>query len=266
MVGAKTEGDAVEAIKAALAPNPPVNLAVARGAAVPTGVSPKNEEPPEEVTSDQDGEERSEEPKSFQKRVDKLTAKLKSETAEKEKLIRELGTLREQLSDAEDGDVIGDLAKKKPKGYDDWPLDRQNAWLASTVAKDVSEKRFGDLMPYLKTAATQIKVSKALGVNLTTEQAEAISEVLDDAPRLTPEEAMVVANSRNGELFKAQGGGKKLPASHSVVDPQRGGKSEPRSRDDRGKFIDKLSEGRPGSVKQLAVDHIQSLLTPKRRG
>lgn len=178
----------------------------------------------------------------------------KAEKARRETVEAELSSLKKKER-TDVSAILEQIETKKPKGFDDWDMTKQGAWVSQKVAEQVSEDQFEDqfngMLPDLKAAATQIRVQRQLGVSVTAEQADALSAIQDDFPKMTPSEAMAVAKMRNPDLFPADGKSKRPPVSHSVQEP-RGGKSEPSARDDRGQYSSSRLPTRGEGIEAIA--------------
>jgi len=180
----------------------------------------------------------------FVARLSKEQSKLKSEKERGDKLERELADLRTKAEKARDSKEIEELLapERKPKNYDDLSVEEQVVWMARQSAKQTVAQELGDYLPDVKSVAMQRRIAKALGSSISQDQAEAISSVLDEAPRLSPQDALVLAKNRNPELFGEQKG-KALPPSHSVNEP-KGGRTEPPVRDDHGRYVESFNKAR----------------------
>lgn len=203
-----------------------------------------------------DGEEQASIPHH---RFKKVNEALKAERELRKAAEQELA--RRKQTENEDA-LVGILEKKKPKGFDDWEPARQTAWVSREVAKETVESRESWERPYLRAAATQLRVQKETGFSPDASQATVIADVLDTNPRLTTRQALLVAADSHPDLFPASGS--KKPASHSVLDPAKGGRA-PATRDEKGRFAERLAAAPPGTRKALALDHISRLIKPPQK-
>lgn len=131
----------------------------------------------------------------------KAMAELERLRAEsQERVERDREQARERAIEA----VIG---SEKPEGFDDWSLERQNAWTANQIANAQIDARLpAELVAPLKELLVEHHVSKTLP-DLDRRQLDAVSDIVRQfGGRITPDRAITLARAERPELFVSTAG------------------------------------------------------------
>lgn len=167
-------------------------------------------------------------------RFQQVNEQRKAAEAELEQLRADLEERESKLKDMTRERALEEVLQGggRPEEYDEWDLDRQHAWLSKRIARLEAEAVAlpQELQGELKRMALEYGVSKT-HPDLSRDQVAAVSDVVAEfRAKIQPEEALLLAQSRNPDLFaegaKADSGSKveppSMPAS-SVSQPPTAG-------------------------------------------
>jgi hypothetical protein len=195
-------------------------------------------------------------------RFKEVNEKAKALEDERRRVQEELDLLRAENAKTRKDHLLEDLLseKSRPEGFDEWSIDRQQAWVANRAVERAMTDEFGALKSDIHEMLRLHKTQKSFGHGYTMEQYEALSEVVRRAPDLAASEQLAVAKMRFPELFGAKENG--IPPSHSVNVPSSTTESAPPPppRDDKGQFIERMK-----ATGDKGVQYREAMLEIKRR-
>ena len=199
-------------------------------------------------------------------RYERLARENKALREERARHQAELQAFREQQKKAKREQAMDAvLQQKRPDGYEDWEEDKRAAWIASQTTKaHISE----DDLAEMRRVALENRVTKALrNDDLDDAQLEAVVEIVEATPTLTPREALAVAQARKPDLFiedepEAEAS---VPPSHTVIEPSQSSRSRAPAADPRKELMKQLNH-RDQRVREKAAEGLFKLdLFPEAR-
>lgn len=159
-------------------------------------VSPSQEEAAPQEPSSQEPSESPGSPEIPPQRVQEILQKNKEHRLEREAQQQEITRLRNEVKKFEREAALRSVSTELPDDWDQMSEVERMVHVADRVGVRVFDPESASRM---ERATIEWHAAKLLGVN--PEQAEAVVDVLADAPGLSHEDALMLARSRKPELF-----------------------------------------------------------------
>ncbi len=212
--------EAAERVKTSLTNSHPEKFAPSEE----TSESPSEEQPPEQDVLE--GEEEFVEDET--PRGGDLNEALRQERDRRRAAERSAETLRRDLEAAKKkgknrGDIVeAVLASERPDDFDEWPVDRQTAWLSGHAAREEMRSQFGDTaFDEMRAMMLEHKVFKEMP-NLNGPQIEAVASMLEKSSgALSIRAAHAAAKAEDPSVFADRKSGGRSPGQPMVQEPSR---------------------------------------------
>ena len=199
------------------------------------------------------------------RRIEQLSKHKKELEQERETMRAELTELRGKLKESQQDSLVEKVATgDRPDSWEDWSEDKRTAWIATQTFhgrdEDTGVRLTTEEHQAIHAMLRDREIDKHIH-GLSAEQREVVVGVVEGAPDLEPEEALLVAQLRAPKLFPQESveqserreiDAPEVPGTHSVTPPvaseNRGQRANPMD-DAREGFIQATHGGRSRAQK-----------------